>query len=77
MAVLACAIAIFLFGVPLALAVLTHLMGQERGHLVRVANDVAIRVVDDVENGSPIDPEDVNDVGDSAGSSMSSGPPCL
>jgi signal transduction histidine kinase len=63
-AVLASAIATFLFGVPLALAVLRHLMGQERGHLVRVANDVAIHVADHVEGGSPIEPEDVTDVGD-------------
>ncbi|MGY1706501.1 sensor histidine kinase [Geodermatophilus sp. SYSU D00697] len=63
-AVLASAVATFLFGVPLALAVLRHLMGQERGHLVRVANDVAIDVADGVEGGSPIDPADVIDVGD-------------
>jgi signal transduction histidine kinase len=63
-AVLASAIATFLFGVPLAFAVLRHLMGQERGHLVRVANDVAIHVADHVEGGSPIEPEDVTDVGD-------------
>ncbi|MGY1594565.1 sensor histidine kinase [Geodermatophilus sp. SYSU D00708] len=63
-AVLASALATFLFGVPLAVAVLQYVVQHERGHLVRVANEVAIEVSDDVGAGSAIDREDITDVGD-------------
>ena len=64
LAVLASVLATCLFAVPLGYAVRQHLMGQERGHLVRVASDVAINVADDVESRSAIDPDAVSDVGD-------------
>jgi signal transduction histidine kinase len=64
LAVLASVLATVLFAVPLGIAVFRHLVGQERGHLVRVASDVAITVADDVEAGSAIDPDDLTDVGD-------------
>ena len=38
--------------------------GQERGHLMRVATDVAIDVADEVEAGATIDPGALTDVGD-------------
>jgi len=64
LAVLTSVVATVLFAVPLGVAVFRHLMGQERGHLLRVASDVAITVADDVEGGSPVDPDDLTDVGD-------------
>jgi signal transduction histidine kinase len=63
-AVLASVLAICLFGVPLGVAVLQYSQQQERAHLVRVANELAIDVADDVHDGEPIDPEDLADVGD-------------
>ncbi|MBB3085478.1 sensor histidine kinase [Geodermatophilus sabuli] len=64
LAVLASVVATVLFAVPLGIAVFRHLVGQERGHLLRVANDVAITVADDVEAGAAVDPDDLTDVGD-------------
>lgn len=64
LAVLASVLATCLFAVPLGYAVQAHLLGQERGHLVRVASDVAIDVADDVEANSPVDPEALTDIGD-------------
>ncbi|MBB3084362.1 hypothetical protein [Geodermatophilus sabuli] len=55
LAVLASVVATVLFAVPLGIAVFRHLVGQERGHLLRVANDVAITVADDVEAGADDD----------------------
>ncbi|MGY1641508.1 sensor histidine kinase [Geodermatophilus sp. SYSU D00703] len=63
-AVLASVLATFLFGVPLAVAVLQYVVQHERGHLVRVANEVAIEVSDDVGRDRPIDRDDITDVGD-------------
>ncbi len=40
-----------------------HPTGQERGHLVQVAGDVAITVAADAYDSSPIDPDDISDVG--------------
>jgi signal transduction histidine kinase len=62
-AVLASVLATCLFGIPLGVAVLQHYTGQERGHLVRLASDVAITVAGDVDDGSPIAPDDITDVG--------------
>jgi signal transduction histidine kinase len=63
-AVLASALAICLFGLPLAAAVLQYSMQHETGHLSRVASDVAISVADAVEEEHDIDPDDLRDVGD-------------
>jgi signal transduction histidine kinase len=63
-AVLASALAICLFGLPLAAAVHQYSLQHERGHLIRVANDVAIDVADAVEGEHDIDPDDLRDVGD-------------
>jgi signal transduction histidine kinase len=62
--VLASVLATCLFAVPLGYAVWKHLLGQERGHLVREASDVSIAVADDVEAHSPIDPDALTDIGD-------------
>ncbi|MGR6965117.1 sensor histidine kinase [Geodermatophilus sp. URMC 61] len=64
LAVLASVLATSLFAVPLGVAVLDRLLGKERGHLVRVAIEVAIDVADELEAGSPIDPDELTDVGD-------------
>jgi len=64
LAVLASVVAICLFAVPLGAVVLERLLGQERGHLVRVASEVAIDVADEMEAGSRIDPDELTDVGD-------------
>jgi signal transduction histidine kinase len=63
-AVLASVVAICLFGVPLGVAVLQYSLQQERAHLVRVANELAIDVADDVYDDESIDPDDLEDVGD-------------
>ena len=64
LAVLASVVAICLFAVPLGAVVLERLLGQERGHLVRVASEVAIDVADEMEAESRIDPDELTDVGD-------------
>ena len=64
LAVLTSVLATCLFALPLGAAVLRHMLGQERGHLVRVASDVAIDVADEVDANSRIDPADLTDVGD-------------
>ncbi|RBY75373.1 sensor histidine kinase [Blastococcus sp. TF02-09] len=61
--VLASVLAICLFGLPLAVAVLQYSQQQERAHLVRMASEVAIDVADDVYEGDRIDPDDLEDVG--------------
>jgi len=63
-AVLASVLAICLFGVPLGVAVLQFAMQHERGHLVQVASDVAITVAGDVYDDHPLDPAELQDVGD-------------
>ena len=63
-AVLASVLAICLFGVPLAVAVMQFAMQHERGHLVQVASDVAITVAGDVYEEDLPDPADLRDVGD-------------
>ena len=63
-AVLASVLATSLFAVPLGAAVLDRLLGKERGHLVRVASEVAIDIAEEMEAGSPIDPDELTDVGD-------------
>lgn len=60
LAVLASVLATCLFAVPLAVAVLEYTVQHERGHLVRLAGDVAIAVSGDVESGRPIDPGDLD-----------------
>ncbi|WP_218120720.1 HAMP domain-containing sensor histidine kinase [Geodermatophilus sp. DSM 45219] len=64
LAVLVSVLATSLFAVPLGAAVLDRLLGKERGHLVRVASEVAIDVADEMETDSPIDPDELTDVGD-------------
>ncbi len=64
LAVLVSVLATCLFAAPLGYAVWKHLLGQERGHLVREASDVSIAVADDVEAESRIDPDALTDVGD-------------
>ena len=54
-AVLASVLATCLFGGPLAIGVLRYLLRKERSHLAGVANDVAITVAADVDDGAPID----------------------
>jgi signal transduction histidine kinase len=63
-AVLASVLATCLFGGPLALGALRYLLRKERGHLVRVANDVAITVAADVERNLTIDADDITDLGE-------------
>src|SRR4051812_29526209 len=66
-ALLASVLAICLFGVPLGVAVLQYALQHERGHLVRVASDVAISVAGDVydhDTIDTIDTDDLEDVGD-------------
>ncbi|MGR6967568.1 sensor histidine kinase [Geodermatophilus sp. URMC 61] len=63
-AVLASVLATCLFGGPLAVGALRYLLRKERGHLVRVANDVAITVAADVEQASAIDPDVLTDLGE-------------
>src|SRR4051794_40565895 len=63
-AVLASVLAICLFGIPLGVAVLQFAMQDARGHLVRIASDVAITVAGDVYDADPLDPEDLQDLGD-------------
>jgi signal transduction histidine kinase len=63
-AVLASVLATCLFGGPLAIGVLKYLLRKERGHLAGVANDVAITVAADVDDGAPIDAEDISDIGE-------------
>jgi signal transduction histidine kinase len=63
-AVLASVLAICLFGVPLGVAVLQYAMQHERGHLIRVASDVAIDVALDVYEHDTVDTEDLEDLGD-------------
>jgi signal transduction histidine kinase len=64
LAVLASVLATSLFAVPLGVAVLDRLLGKERGHLVRVASEVAIDIADEMDAGTPIDPDELTDVGD-------------
>ena len=59
LAVLASVLATCLFAVPLAVAVLEYAVQHERGHLVRIASDVAIDVSGDVYGGDPVDPDDL------------------
>ncbi|SDN49174.1 HAMP domain-containing sensor histidine kinase [Geodermatophilus sp. DSM 45219] len=63
LAVLASALATCLFAVPLGYAVYAHLLGQERGHLVREASDVSIDVAEEVDWNIPIDPDALTDIG--------------
>jgi signal transduction histidine kinase len=63
-AILASVLATCLFGGPLAVGALKYLLRKERGHLLRVANDVAITVAADVEVGSAVDSEDITDLGE-------------
>ncbi len=63
-AVLASVLATCLFGVPLGVGALKYLTNKERGHLVRVASDVAIDVAADVEEGSAIAPDALTDIGE-------------
>ncbi|MGK5111699.1 MULTISPECIES: histidine kinase dimerization/phospho-acceptor domain-containing protein [unclassified Geodermatophilus] len=60
-AVLASALALCLFGVPLAVAVLQYAMQHERAHLVQVASDIAIAVSEDVDDHDPVEREDLED----------------
>ncbi|TFV53938.1 HAMP domain-containing histidine kinase [Geodermatophilus sp. DF01-2] len=62
-AVLASVLATCLFAVPLAVAVLEYALQHERGHLVRVASDVAIEIAGDVYDEDDVDPDDIADVG--------------
>ncbi|HYO35985.1 MAG TPA: hypothetical protein VER97_07920, partial [Geodermatophilus sp.] len=55
LAVLASVLATCLFALPLGWAVRAHMLGQERGYLVREASDVAIEVASDVEADLPVD----------------------
>jgi hypothetical protein len=55
-AIIASVLATCLFGGPLTVGALKYLLRKERGHLVRVANDLAITVAADVEAGSAVDP---------------------
>jgi signal transduction histidine kinase len=64
LAVLASVLATCLFALPLGWAVRAHLLGQERGYLVREASDVAIEVAGDVEADLPVDRDDLTDVGE-------------
>jgi hypothetical protein len=64
LAVLASVLATCLFAVPLGAAVLDRLLGKERGHLVRLASEVSIDIAGEVEEGSPIDPDELTGVGD-------------
>ncbi|WP_448611434.1 sensor histidine kinase [Geodermatophilus sp. URMC 60] len=59
LAVLTSVLAICLFAVPLAVAVLDYTVQHERGDLVRAAGDVAIDVSGDVFDDDPVDPEDL------------------
>lgn len=63
-AVLASVLATCLFGGPLAVGALKYLLRKERGHLVRVANDVAITVAADVYDGAPISADDLSELGE-------------
>ncbi|SHN71622.1 Signal transduction histidine kinase [Geodermatophilus obscurus] len=60
LAVLASVLATCLFAVPLAVGVLQYAAQHERGHLVRVASDVAIDVSGDVYDDDPVDPDDID-----------------
>jgi hypothetical protein len=60
-AVLASALAICLFGLPLGVAVLEYTLQQERGHLARIASDVAIDVADDVDEEHDNNPDDLQE----------------
>ncbi len=62
LAVLTSVLATCLFAVPLGWAFREHMLGQERGHLVREASDVAIEVANDVEAGSRVDRDPLADV---------------
>jgi signal transduction histidine kinase len=64
LAVLVSVLAICLFGVPLGVAVFNYSLQHERGHLVRIASDVAITVAGDVWDEDSIDPDDITDVDD-------------
>ena len=63
-AVLASVLATCLFGGPLAVGALKYLLRKERGHLVRVANDVAISVAADVDDDAPISADDLSELGE-------------
>jgi signal transduction histidine kinase len=63
-AVLASVLATCLFGGPLAIGVLKYLLRTERGHLAGMANDAAITVAADVDDGTPIDAHDISDLGE-------------
>ena len=60
LAVLASVLATCLFAVPLAVAVLEYAIQHERGHLVRIASDVAIDVSGDVYDRDPVDRDDLD-----------------
>jgi signal transduction histidine kinase len=60
-AVLASALAICLFGLPLGVAVLEYTLQQERVHLARIASDIAIDVADDVDEEHDINPDDLQE----------------
>jgi signal transduction histidine kinase len=64
LAVLASVLATCLFALPLGWAVRAHMLGQERGYLVREASDVAIEVASDVEADLPVDRDALTDVGE-------------
>ncbi len=53
------ALATCLLAVPLGVAVLEYVLQHERGHLGRIASDVAIDVYGDVYDRTPIDPDDL------------------
>src|SRR3954453_23444252 len=63
-AVLASLLATCLFGGPLAIGVLKYLLRTERGHMAGMANDAAITVAADVDDGTPIDAHDISDLGE-------------
>jgi signal transduction histidine kinase len=60
LAVLASVLATCLFAVPLGVAVLGNALQHERGHLVRIASDVAIDVSADVYDADSVDPDDID-----------------
>ncbi len=64
LAVLASVLATFLFAIPLGYAIRQHLLGQERGYLVREASHVAIDVAEDVQARSAVERDTLTDVGD-------------
>jgi signal transduction histidine kinase len=63
-ALLASVLAICLFGLPLAAGVLQYALQHERSHLVSIASDVAIEVSEDVDDGDPVERDDITDLGE-------------